>query len=171
MSESGRSTDGTERGDSGLFAEQKEELPEEWHNAFDALTAQGKSPTGIKATIEYVTTPKTQQEVSKEFNVSEVTIRSLQAAVVGLGPIEEKQGSTREARQETTMDYCNHIADRLGWDEGVEYSVSEGGYSSTPQPALRKEGWRSLYRALASASQDGETPGKTSTGGDHTDAE
>jgi len=157
------SENGTERTDSGLFAEQKEKLPEEWHDAFDTLTAQGKSPTGIKATIDYVTTPKTQREVSQEFNVSEVTIRNLQTAVVALGPIEAKQGSSHGAGQKTSMEYCNHIADRLGWDEDVEYSVSESGYSSTPQPAVRKEGWRSLYQAIASGSQDGETPGTTST--------
>lgn len=161
----GNSTGGSERTDGGLFAEQKEELPEDWHDTFDALTAQGKSPTGIKATIEYVTTPKTQKEVSQEFNVSEVTIRNLQAAVVALGPIEAKQGSTHGSGQKTAMDYCNHIADRLGWDEGVEYSVYDGGHSSSIQPAVRKEGWRSLYRALASGPVDGETADMTSTGG------
>jgi hypothetical protein len=161
------STNGTERTDGGLFAEQKEELPGEWHDAFDALTAQGKSPTGIKATIEYVTTLKTQQEVSQEFNVSEVTIRNRQAAVIALGPIEAKQGSSHGTGQRTSMDYCNHIADHLGWDEDVEYGVSEGGYCSTPQPAVRKEGWRSLYRVIASGSQDDEAIDKTTTDTDH----
>lgn len=144
MSEStGESTTGEVE---GLFAEHKEELPEEWHETFDALTAQGKSPSGIKATIEYVTTEKTQQEVSQEFHVSEVTIRSLQAAVVALGPIDAKRPSehgSNDTRQ-TSMDYCNHISDRLGWEEGVHYSAKASGYSNNPQPSLRKEGWRSL---------------------------
>jgi len=158
-----RADGGTNRTDGELFAEHKEELPEEWHDAFDALTAQGKSPTGIKATIEYVITPKTQQEVSQEFNVSEVTIRNLQAAVVALGPVEAKRGSSHGAEQKTAMDYCNHIADRLGWDEDIEFSVSDGVYNSTPQPAVLKEGWRSLYRAIASGSKDSKTRDTTST--------
>lgn len=140
-------TDGGTSAESGvedLFEDHKEELPEEWHETFDALTAQGKSPTGIKATIEYVRSKKTQQEISQEYNVSEVTIRNLQAAVVALGPIDSKRASQHGSNRHTSMDFCNHIADRLGWEEGVEYAVSDGGYSSTPQPTLRKEGWRSL---------------------------
>jgi len=163
MTDGGTVEDGGDQPDSGLFAEHKEELPEEWHDAFDALTAQGKSPTGIKATIEYVITPKTQQEVSQEFNVSEVTIRNLQAAVVALGSVEAKRGSSHGAEQKTAMDYCNHIADRLGWDEDIEFSVSDGVYNSTPQPAVLKEGWRSLYRAIASGSKDSKTRDTTST--------
>lgn len=130
----------------GLFADHKEEIGDEWHETFDALTAQGKSPSGIKATIEYVSTEKTQQEVSQEFHVSEVTIRSLQAAVVALGPVDAKQPAKHGSNntRQTAMDYCNHIADRLGWEEGVEYSVKSSGYSDSPQPSLRKEGWRSL---------------------------
>lgn len=138
----------------GLFDDHKEELDEEWHEAFDALTAQGKSPSGIKATIEYVTSAKTQQEVSSEFNVSEVTIRNLQAAVVALGPADEIRGAQHHSRNHTMMDFCNHLADRLGWEDGVEYSVSEGGYSNTQQPTLRKEGWRSLYEALVGGDPD-----------------
>lgn len=149
-----------------LFAEQMADLPEDWHDVFEALTAQGKSPTGINATIEYVTTPKTQKKVSQEFNVSEVAIRNLQAAVVALGPIDAKRASTHGGGQMTAMDYCNHISDRLGWDEGTEYSVSEGGGYSSPQPSIRKEGWRSLFQAVASESGGGVTSDKESTDSD-----
>jgi len=152
------SQDDTKHPAGGLFADQKAELPEEWHDTFDALTAQGKSPSGITATIEYVTTPKTQQEVSREFNVSKVTIRKMQAAVVALGPIDAKRESVGGAGKQTAMQYCNHIADRLGWEQGVEYRVSDDNPSATPQPALRKAGWRSLFRAVSSQDDSGESP-------------
>jgi len=141
-------TDDTVSKTGGLFAEHKEDLPEEWHETFDELTAQGKSPSGIKATIEYVTSQKSQEEVSSETNVSEVTIRNLQAAVIALGPIEAKEDAHWNTGRQSSMDFCNHIADRLGWEEGVEYSVSEGGYRQTKQPTLLKEGWRALFEEI-----------------------
>lgn len=136
---------------SGLFAEQKADLDDEWHDTFDELTAQGRAPSSIKATIEYVTTPKTQQEISREFNVSEVTIRNLQAAVVALGPIDARRDSQHHSHKGgmTIMDYCNHLSDRLGWEEGFEYAVTENAYGSTPTPSLKKEGWRSLFEHIA----------------------
>jgi len=140
--------------DGGLFSEHRAELPEEWHDTFDELIAQGKAPTSIKATIEYVTSKKTQAEVSREMNVSDMTIRNLQAAVVALGPIDSKQASTHGAGQMTAMDICNHVADRLGWDESVEYTVSENAYNSSAQPSIRKEGWRSIYEALVQEQDD-----------------
>lgn len=156
------SQDDTNQSAGGLFADQKAELPEKWHETFDALTAQGKSPSGIIATIEYVTTPKTQQEVSRECNVSKVTIRNMQAAVVALGPIDAKRGSINGAGKQTAMDYCNYIADALGWEEGVEYRVSDDNPSATPQPAIRKAGWRSLFRAVSSEADSGERSGDSS---------
>lgn len=139
-----------------LFADHKADLADEWHDTFDALTAQGKSPTGIKATIEYVTTPKTQSEVSSEFDTSEVTIRSMQAAVIALGPVDAKRAATHSSDRQTSMDYCNHIGDRLGWESGVEYTVSQSGDSTSSQPRMLKEGWRSLYKAIVEGSEGDE---------------
>jgi len=48
--------------------------------------------------------------------------------------------------QRTKMNYCNQLADRLGWEEGKEYTISKKNYSQTAQPALRKAGWRTLFR-------------------------
>lgn len=127
-----------------LFAEHKEELPDEWHETFDALTAQGNSPSGIKATIEYVTTPKTQKEVGREMDVSEVTIRNLQAAVIALGPVDNRQASDRGRGRMTQMDCCNYVADALGWEEGREYSTHRN-MGGTPQPSVNSAGWKSLY--------------------------
>lgn len=131
----------------GLFAEHKEELDEEWHEAFDALTAQGKAPSSIKATIEYATTKKSQSEVSDEFNVSEVTIRNLMAAIIALGPVDEVIANHQSGMRK--MDYCNHLADRFGWEEGVEYTVTKNGYYDTPSPSLNKAGWKSVYEAIS----------------------
>lgn len=134
--------------ESDLWTEHKQELDPEWHDAFDALTAQGKSPSGIKAAIEYVTSTKSQEEVSKEFNISEVTIRNLQAAVIALGPLDARVGTQQRKGQQSALDLCTHIADRLGWQEGVEYSVNEpGGYTSS-QPRLLKAGWQALHDEL-----------------------
>lgn len=131
-----------------LFADHKADLDDEWHDTFDALTAQGKSPSGIKATIEYVTTEKTQKEASREFGVAEVTIRNLQAAVVALGPIDAKRGSTHDKGHRSALELCTHIADVLGWEEGIEYSVRDGSYGSSSHPYVLKEGWRSLHRQI-----------------------
>lgn len=126
-----------------LWADHKADLPDEWHETFDALTAQGKSPSEIKAAIEYVTTPRTQADVSQEFNVSEVTIRNLQAAVIALGPIDDAVGGSHAPNIASALDLCTHIADALGWEEGVEYSINEGG-PGTLQPHLLKRGWIDL---------------------------
>lgn len=131
---------------SELFAEHKEELDDKWHEAFDALTAQGKSPSGIKATIEYITTEKTQQEIEHEYNVSQVTIRSLQTAVVALGPLEPSDVKTGGGVR-SSADYCTHIADMLGWEEGVHYTAHEN-MQGTNQPNMLKRGWIDLYNTL-----------------------
>jgi len=139
---------------SELYSEHKAELPEEWHETFDQLTAQGNSPSGIKATIEYATSGKTQQEVSHEYGVSKVTIRNLQAAVVALGPIDHLQGAKHSGSTRTSADYCSHIADVLGWSEGDEYNMSTGTYGKSQQPALRKEGWKALYEFVTGEHND-----------------
>lgn len=141
----------------GLFAEYKEELPAEWHDTFDALTAQGKSPTGILATIEYVTSDKSQHEAATECGTSEVTIRNLQAAAVALGPIENARGARHAAGPATAADYCTHVADRLGWEEGIEYTTRQGGADGNSiQPRLLKEGWRRLFELVAEAADAGD---------------
>lgn len=130
-----------------LFAEHKAELPKEWHETFDTLTSQGKSPSGIKATIEYITTQKTQQECAIEYNVSEVTIRNLQTAAVALGPIDNRRESTYDSKKDTALDNATYVADVLGWEVGVEYSISEVGHNHR-QPRLLAEGWRKLREEL-----------------------
>lgn len=133
-----------------LFAEHKEDLPEEWHETFDELTSQGKAPSSIKATIEYVTTEKTQSQVSDEFNVTEMTIRALQAEVVALGPVDHITAGGRTSASMSSMDYCNYLADVLGWTEGTEYSVSKWYSADSPRPRLLKKGWESLYQETIS---------------------
>jgi hypothetical protein len=134
----------------GLFNDHKDDLPEEWHDTFDQLTSQGRAPSSIKATIEYVSTEKSQSDVSDEFSVSEPTIRSLQAAVVALGPIDHATGTRNSRGGMSSMDYCTHIADRLGLKEGTHYSVRQAYSGQTKQPSIRKEGWRAIYEALVS---------------------
>lgn len=129
-----------------LFPEQRGQLSEEWHETFDTLTAQGKAPSAILATIEYVTTGKTQDEAGDEYNVSDMTIRNLKAAVVALGPIDSAHGTSRDGSSMTIMDYCNHLADRLGWEEGDEYSVSQAYSGASKQVSLKKSGWKSLHQ-------------------------
>jgi len=128
------------------FPEQRATLPDEWRDCFDTLTAQGRAPISILATIEYVTTPRTQGDVGDEYDVSTPTIRNLQAAVVALGPVDATPKHKWSSM--TRMDYCNHIADTLGWEEDSEYTVSRAGNRETPQPALRKAGWSALYTAV-----------------------
>jgi hypothetical protein len=69
-----------------LFGEHLEEIPEEWHDSFATVVGQGASPSGVIATIEYLTTSKTQVAVAAEFDVSAVTIRNLQDLVAESGP-------------------------------------------------------------------------------------
>jgi hypothetical protein len=127
----------------GPFAADKAELPAEWHETFDALTAQGRAPSSIKATIEYVTTQKTQEACAEEFSTSDCAIRDLQSAVIELGPADGVTKSVGRRQSLETEDYCERIADKLAWEEGVEYSMND-----TTTPTIRKAGWRSLHRAI-----------------------
>jgi hypothetical protein len=125
-----------------LFPKQRDTLPTEWHDCFDELTGRGYAPSSILATIEYVTTHRTQAAVGDEYDVSALTIRNLQTPVILLGPLDPptEYGPPEMA----TMDYCNQIAETLGWTEGTEYGVSTQNPSATPLPYLRKPGWAAL---------------------------
>lgn len=127
-----------------MFAKHKEDLPEEWHETFDTLVGQGNSPSGIKAAIEYVTTDRSQPDVAEEFGTSDTTIRNLQEAVVALGPADRIRRGGSWSSTTTARDCCTFLADHLGWEEGVEYSLREPYNGSNPQPNLLKSGWQSL---------------------------
>jgi hypothetical protein len=136
-----------------LFAAEKAELPDEWHETFDALTAQGYAPRSIKATIEYVRTQKTQEECAEEFGSSHSTIQGLQSAVVALGPVDNATQSIGGRGSMKTADYCERIADRLGWEEGEDYTVADYNSSSI---ALNKSAWRSLHRAVVANTEESD---------------
>lgn len=132
-----------------MFADQRSELPEEWHDAFDQLVGQGNSPSGVLAAIEYIRTDRTQKEVANEYNVTKVTIRNLQEAALALGPQDAIRSRGNANQSRSAIDFCTHIADWLDWEEGVEYSVTDPTYGDTGQPRLLKPGWKSLYQHIA----------------------
>lgn len=136
----------------GLFAEHKEEIPESWHRTFDKLTAKGHSPSCIKATIEYMTSDITQDEVARKHGCSTPSIRSLTSLVIEYGPM-----SAREAMEVSgglrTGEYCEVIAETLGWEEGEEYNIPTG--PGNQQPNLRKKGWIHLFQVLSEEQSEG----------------
>jgi len=134
------------------FPNQRATISEEWHDCFDTLTAQGRAPSSILATIKYVTTPRTQPDVGDEYNVSPATIRNLQAEVVALAPEDERTARGRASM--TMLDYCTHIADTLGWEENREYAVGTANDRDTPQPYLLNAGWHALYTELCTDDPD-----------------
>lgn len=139
--------------ESDLWAEHKEDLDEEWHDVLDALVSQGCSPRGVKATIAYLSDPvTTQQEAASEHGTSKVTIRNLQTAVVALAPddatITVPGGSGRSGTM-NCAELATHVADALGWEAGVEYTVTDTG-----QARMNKTGWVDLYRRFAEEGDD-----------------
>lgn len=73
-----------------LFSEQKADLPEEWHEAFDILVGRGCAPTSALATIEWVSTEKTLKDVTTEYGTSIRTVRRYADEVVEFGPLDER---------------------------------------------------------------------------------
>jgi len=127
-----------------LFAEEKEELGEEWHETFDMLVGKGSSPSGVKAAIEYVTTEKTQAEITDEFNVSEPTIRNLYPAVLAIGPKDDLESKTGPSGMRLS-EIAEVVVEAKGWDEDIHYSVNEATYGSGKSVNLLKDGWQALY--------------------------
>lgn len=129
-----------------LWADHKKDLPEEWHETFDALVGAGSSPSGVKAAIEYVTTEKNQEEVAEEFGTSMVTVRNQYPAVIALGPVDEVTPAA-ESRWRI-IDMVEALSQHLGWEEGTHYSVSQAHEGATRQVSLNKAGWQSIMDAI-----------------------
>lgn len=127
-----------------LFAEEKEGLPEEWHETFDKLVGKGSSPSGVLAAIEYVTTPKTQDEITSEFNTSQPTIRNLYPAVLAIGPKDDLESKTGPSGM-TVDEMIEVIAEANDWTEGKHYSITENTYGQSDSVNMLKQGWKSLY--------------------------
>lgn len=138
-----------------LWAEEKAQIPEDYHDAFDQLVGNGCSPSGVTAAVEYVRTDKTQKECSSEFGVSEVTIRKLYPSVLALAPQEDTTPSSRWVGMRSE-EFADAVARALDWEEGVEYAVQEPSHGNKPgQPRLYKAGWRDLYRRFIDGDEDG----------------
>lgn len=128
-----------------LFTEEKEQIPEDYHDVFDQLVGKGCSPSGVIAAIEYVDTPKSQKVVSDEFDTSTVTIRNLYPAILAIGPKEDVHTSKGSGGM-NAAEMADKIAQALEWEEDTHYSVTEPTYGRRHgQPRLLKPGWTDLY--------------------------
>jgi len=65
------------------------DLVDEWHEAFLSATGSGRAPSTARATIEWLTTPKSQEEAAAEFGVSPVSVCNAQREILADGPIDE----------------------------------------------------------------------------------
>lgn len=132
-----------------LFSEEKGEIPEEWHETFDTLVGKGSSPSGVIAAIHYVTTGKSQKEISEEWDTSTVTIRNLYPAVLALGPQDELTTSKSSGQGMVAGEMADKIAKALDWEEDTHYSITEPTYGNKRgQPRLLKPGWQDLYKRV-----------------------
>lgn len=119
---------------------------EEWQDTIDALASQGYSDAAVLATIEYVTTEKSQQDVANAYNVGVTTVQNLQSAVVALGPIDEPTTTPRGRNYtgKTLAELAAEVADALGWESGEEYNR----HSDQTFIYVNKPGWRDLHDRL-----------------------
>ena len=134
---------------SDLFAAEKAEIPEEYHDAFDQLVGRGSSPSGVIAAIQYIETPHTQDRIADEYDASTTTIRNLYPAVLALMP--EKELTVDNSSSKTGISkiaVAEKVADALGWDEDVHWKRRKQSGNQVDQPLLRKAGWEWLYRKV-----------------------
>jgi len=64
------------------------DLADEWHEAFLSATGSGRAPSTVRAAIEWLTTPKSQEEAAAEFGVSPQSVRNAQEMILADGPID-----------------------------------------------------------------------------------
>jgi len=65
------------------------DLADEWHEAFLSATGSGRAPSTVRAAIEWLTTPKSQEEAAAEFGAAPHSIRNAQQEILADGPIDD----------------------------------------------------------------------------------
>lgn len=110
-----KNDDGPDKPFKERFEERLEDIPEEFKELFRELVGRGRSMSGATAAIMYISTDKTQSQVSKEMDVSEVTVRNSAKTAADILDVkmEEFHCSTGRTQRESLKEYHAFVSVEL----------------------------------------------------------